>query len=76
MINVLQAMIMTDKDKMVLTPTHINIQAVSCVRDATFVPVSFNAGSYVPAISHCLAWMLSQPGTERAALVKSQCRSQ
>jgi len=46
MINVLQAMIMTDKDKMVLTPTYHIYKMYVPFQDATFVPVSFNPGSY------------------------------
>jgi len=46
MINVLQAMIMTDKEKMVLTPTYHVFKMYVPFQDATFVPVSFNAGTY------------------------------
>lgn len=46
MINVLQAMIMTDQDKMVLTPTYYVFKMLVPFQDATFVPVTFNAGSY------------------------------
>ena len=46
MINVLQAMIITDKDKMVLTPTYHAFKMYLPFQDATFVPVTFNAGSY------------------------------
>jgi alpha-N-arabinofuranosidase len=48
MINVLQAMILTDKEKMVLTPTYIFKMYVP-FHDATFFPVSFDAGSYTHA---------------------------
>jgi alpha-N-arabinofuranosidase len=47
MINVLQAMILTDKDKMVLTPTYHVYKMYLPFQDATFVPVSFDKGSYV-----------------------------
>jgi len=47
MINVLQAMIMTDKEKMVLTPTYYVYKMYVPFQDATFVPVAFNAGTYV-----------------------------
>ncbi len=43
MINVLQAMIMTDKEKMVLTPTYYVFKMYVPFQDATFVPVTFNA---------------------------------
>ena len=46
MINVLQAMIITDKEKMVLTPTYYVFKMYVPFQDATFVPVAFNAGSY------------------------------
>jgi alpha-N-arabinofuranosidase len=46
MINVLQAMIMTDKEKMVLTPTYYVFKMYVPFQDATFVPVTFNAGVY------------------------------
>ncbi len=46
MINVLQAMIMTDKEKMVLTPTYYVYKLYLPFQDATFVPVTFDAGTY------------------------------
>jgi alpha-N-arabinofuranosidase len=46
MINVLQAMIMTDQEKMVLTPTYHVFKMYVPFQDATFVPVSFDAGTY------------------------------
>jgi alpha-L-arabinofuranosidase len=46
MINVLQAMILTDKEKMVLTPTYYIYKMYVPFQDATFVPVSFDAGKY------------------------------
>jgi alpha-N-arabinofuranosidase len=46
MINVLQAMIMTDKGKMVLTPTYYVFKMYVPFQDATFVPVTFDAGTY------------------------------
>ena len=46
MINVLQAMIMTDKEKMVLTPTYYLYKMYVPFQDATFVPVTFDAGIY------------------------------
>ena len=49
MINVLQAMIMTDKDKMVLTPTYYVFKMYVPFQDATFVPVTFDAGTYTLA---------------------------
>ncbi|MGO9443630.1 MAG: alpha-N-arabinofuranosidase [Thiobacillaceae bacterium] len=46
MVNVLQAMVMTDKEKMVLTPTYYVYKMYVPFQDATFVPVSFDAGTY------------------------------
>src|SRR5947209_20429336 len=46
MINVLQAMIMTDKEKMVLTPTYYVFKMYVPFQGATFMPVSFDAGTY------------------------------
>jgi alpha-N-arabinofuranosidase len=46
MVNVLQAMIMTDKEKMVLTPTYYVLKMYAPFQDATCVPVAFNAGKY------------------------------
>jgi len=46
MINVLQAMILTDKEKMVLTPTYYVYKMYVPFQDATFVPVSIDAGTY------------------------------
>jgi alpha-N-arabinofuranosidase len=46
MINVLQALILTDKEKMVLTPTYYVYKMYVPFQDATFVPVTFDAGTY------------------------------
>jgi len=46
MINVLQAMIMTDKEKMVLTPTYHVFKMYVPFQNSTFVPVTFNSGTY------------------------------
>jgi len=47
MINVLQAMILTDKEKMVLTPTYYLFKMYVPFQDATFIPVAFDAGTYM-----------------------------
>src|SRR6202008_1223277 len=47
MINVLQAMILTDKEKMVLTPTYYVYKMYVPFQDATVVPVSFDAGKFL-----------------------------
>ena len=64
MINVLQAMIMTDKEKMVLTPTYYVFKMYVPFQDATFVPVTFDAGTYTHGTSRCRAWTRSRPGNE------------
>jgi alpha-L-arabinofuranosidase len=46
MINVLQAMILTDRDKMVLTPTYHVFKMYVPFQDAAFVPLSYKAGTY------------------------------
>jgi len=46
MINVLQAMILTDKKRMVLTPTYHVFRMYVPFQDSTFVPVAFDAGTY------------------------------
>jgi alpha-N-arabinofuranosidase len=46
MVNVLQAMILTDREKMVLTPTYHVFRMYVPFQDATFVPVRFDAGTY------------------------------
>jgi alpha-L-arabinofuranosidase len=46
MVNVLQAMILTDGPKMVLTPTYHAFKMYVPFQDATFVPVSLDAGRY------------------------------
>jgi alpha-N-arabinofuranosidase len=46
MINVLQAMILTDKEKMVLTPTYFIFKMYVPFQNATLVPVAFDAGVY------------------------------
>jgi alpha-N-arabinofuranosidase len=46
MINVLQAMILTDKEKVVLTPTYYVYKMYVPFQDATFVPATFDAGKF------------------------------
>ncbi len=46
MINVLQAMILTDKEKLVLTPTYYVFKMYVPFQGSTFVPVAFDASSY------------------------------
>jgi alpha-N-arabinofuranosidase len=46
MVNVLQAMILTNKDKMLLTPTYHVFHLYVPFQDATFVPLTFDAGTY------------------------------
>jgi alpha-N-arabinofuranosidase len=46
MVNVLQAMILTDEEKMVLTPTYHVFRMYVPFQDATVVPVAFDPGTY------------------------------
>jgi len=46
MVNVLQTMILTDDEKMILTPTYHVFRMYVPFQDATFVPVSLDAGTY------------------------------
>jgi alpha-N-arabinofuranosidase len=46
MINVMQSMIMTDRERMVLTPTYHVFRMYAPFQDATFVPVQVDAGVY------------------------------
>ena len=48
MINVLQAMILTDKEKFVLTPTYHVFRMYVPFQDAVFIPVTFDAHTYTP----------------------------
>jgi alpha-N-arabinofuranosidase len=47
MVNVLQAMILTDKERMVLTPTYYVFKLYAPFQDSTFVPIAFDPGTYV-----------------------------
>ena len=55
MVNVLQAMILTDKEKMVLTPTYHVFRMYVPFQDATFVPVTFDAGTLHARRHHAAA---------------------
>ena len=46
MVNVLQSMILTDKEKMVLTPTYYVYKMYVPFQDATFLPVSLETSEY------------------------------
>src|SRR5437588_12722252 len=46
MINVLQAMILTDKEKMLLTPTYHVFEMYTIHHDATLVPADLQAADY------------------------------
>src|SRR5579862_8592418 len=47
MINVLQAMILTDKEKMLLTPTYYVYKMYASFQDASFVPATVSGPDYV-----------------------------
>lgn len=46
MVNVLQAMILTDEEKMLLTPTYHVFKMYVPFQDAQLIPISFEAGTY------------------------------
>jgi len=46
-VNVLQAVILTDKEKMILTPTYHVMEMYNVHQDATLIPVSINGNRYV-----------------------------
>ncbi len=46
MVNVLQAMILTDEERMLLTPTYHVFKMYVPFQDAQFIPLSFQAGDY------------------------------
>jgi alpha-N-arabinofuranosidase len=46
MVNVLQAMVVTDAEKMLLTPSYHVFRMYVPFQDATFVPTTFDAGTY------------------------------
>jgi alpha-N-arabinofuranosidase len=46
MVNVLQAMIMTDKERMIMTPTYHVFKMYLPFQGASSIPVMFNAGTY------------------------------
>ena len=46
MVNVLQAMILTDKERLLLTPTYHVFRMYLPFQDATFLPVTVSAGEY------------------------------
>jgi alpha-L-arabinofuranosidase len=56
-INVLQAVILTDKEKMILTPTYHVMEMYNVHQDATLIPLAFKSPDYIsgndtiPAIS-------------------------
>ena len=66
MVNVLQAMILTDKAKMLLTPTYHVFKMYVPFQDATFVPVTLTRARTNTARSRCRAWMHSPPGMRPA----------
>ncbi len=45
-VNVLQAVILTDKEKMILTPTYHVMEMYNVHQDATLIPVSVNSPNY------------------------------
>ena len=78
MVNVLQAMIITDKEKMVLTPTYHVFRMYVPFQDATFVPVTFEAGTYTSGnVDAAARRRHRREGRCRHAVDRAhQCRSQ
>ena len=77
MVNVLQAMILTDKEKMVLTPTYYAFQMHIPFQDATYLPISLSAtpvykqgDASIPAISASAAKALD--GNTYISIVNTQ----
>lgn len=80
MVNVLQAMILTDKEKMVLTPTYYAFKMHIPFQDATSIPVTLSTSpSYVfkdesiPALSASAA--IAQDGNTYLSLVNTKVDS-
>lgn len=46
-VNVLQALVLTDKEKMLLTPTYYILDMYQYHQDATLIPLKFNSPDYV-----------------------------
>lgn len=46
-VNVLQAVILTDEEKMILTPTYHVMEMYNVHQDATYLPLDITTGSYV-----------------------------
>src|SRR5216110_3245698 len=46
-VNVLQAVILTDKEKMILTPTYHVMEMYNVHQDATLIPVTLKGTNYV-----------------------------
>ena len=56
-INVLQAVILTDKEKMILTPTYHVMEMYNVHQDATLLPVSVNSSDYTLVTRNCLRFL-------------------
>jgi len=56
-VNVLQAVVLTDEEKMILTPTYHVMEMYNVHQDATYLPLSISGGDYsfgtekLPAVS-------------------------
>ena len=77
MVNVLQAMILTDKEKMVLTPTYHAFKMHIPFQDASYIPVSLSAtphyemnGQTIPGLSASAA--KAKDGNTYLSLVNTQ----
>ena len=71
MVNVLQSMILTDKEKMVLTPTYDVYKMYVPFQGASFFPSPLTPARTRKARSTCRVWMLSPPGTRLVSLARN-----
>lgn len=60
-------MILTEKEKMVLTPTYYVFKMYAPFQGSTFVPIAFDPSTYVHVTSRCHASMPSPPRTQVAS---------
>jgi alpha-N-arabinofuranosidase len=69
MVNVLQAMILTDKDKMVLTPTYHVFDMYKVFQGATYLPLDVTSPNYAVGGGKPLAAVQASAGRDAAGVV-------
>ena len=67
--NVLQAMVLTDKEKMVLTPTYHVFRMYNVHQDATFVPADTRCGQFVSERGDILSEFSSSASRDAAGIL-------